>query len=216
VARLIDADAVKMTLVTTANQIIGTLQYLAPECLGPEHAGEADAPAARIPAVDIRSDIYALRVTLFELLADRTPYALEGVALPVAIWLIRESQPPSLGGIDRAMGGDIDTIVRKAMEKEKERRYQSAAELSADIRRYLNHEPIMAHPPSATYHIRTFARRNKALVTGVAAAFVILLAAIIGVSAALSRSMRMEQQAIVQRDRARKDRRVSQVHAGVG
>ncbi|NIP64326.1 MAG: hypothetical protein GTN96_07310, partial [Gammaproteobacteria bacterium] len=73
--------------------------------------------------------------------------------------------------------GDVETVVGKAMAKEPWRRYQSAAELAADIRRYLADEPIVARPASAFYQLRKFARRNKTLVGGVATAFVVLVAA---------------------------------------
>src|SRR5262249_55393487 len=83
--------------------------------------------------------------------------------------LILEEDPPRLGWINAELRGDVETIVAKALEKDPARRYPSAAELAADLRRWLAHEPILARPPSALYHLRKFARRHKGLVGGVLA-----------------------------------------------
>ena len=84
--------------------------------------------------------------------------------------------------------GDVTTIVGKALEKDKSRRYQSAAEMAADIRRHLRDEPITAVPPSTVYQVRKFARRNKGLVAGIALAFVLLICGITGTSIGLVRA----------------------------
>src|SRR5262249_37448103 len=105
----------------------------------------------------------------------RQPYSLDGLPLPEAVRLIREQEPSRLGSLDGRLRGDVETIVAKALEKEPARRYASAGELAADIRRHLNHGPIGARPPSALYQLRKFARRHRALVAvvlGVAAALV--------------------------------------------
>src|SRR5262249_44774161 len=80
---------------------------------------------------------------------------------------IREHEPSRLGLIDARLRGDVETIVARALEKDKARRYASAGDLASDIRRYLNHEPIHARPASALYYLRKFARRHKALVCAV-------------------------------------------------
>jgi hypothetical protein len=118
-------------------------------------------------AIDARADVYALGVVLYELLAHRLPYSLDGLALPEAVRVIREQEPSRLGSLDGRLRGDVETIVAKALEKDRARRYASAAELAADIHRFLNHEPIRARPPSALYQLRKFARRHKALVAAV-------------------------------------------------
>jgi eukaryotic-like serine/threonine-protein kinase len=93
--------------------------------------------------------------------------------------VIREVEPPRLGSVNRQFRGEIETIVAKALEKDKARRYASAGELGEDLRRYLAHEPIRARPPSAQYRARKFVIRNKALVSSAVAVFAALLVATI-------------------------------------
>jgi len=112
--------------------------------------------------LDTRSDVYALGVVLYELLAGRLPYELSK-QLPQAVQTIREEDPARLSSINRSFRGDIETIVAKALEKDKARRYSSAAELAADIRRYLRDEPIVARRATTAYQLRKFARRHRAL-----------------------------------------------------
>ena len=98
------------------------------------------------------------------MLSGRLPYNVSHRQLPEAVRTIREEDPTSLSSISRNYRGDIETIVGKALEKDKARRYASAADLAADIRRYLGDEPITARPPSAGYQLQKFARRHRALV----------------------------------------------------
>ncbi|MBV9083989.1 MAG: serine/threonine protein kinase, partial [Acidobacteriaceae bacterium] len=189
VARMTDSDA-RATRQTDLGQLVGTLAYMSPEQV-----------LADPLSLDTRSDVYALGVILFELLAGRLPYQINA-NLPEAIHTIREEDPAPLSSISRMYRGDIETIVGRALEKDKERRYSSAAELAADIQRYLRDEPITARPPSTTYHIRKFARRNKALVAGIAAVFVVLIAGIIASMWEANRARRAEAQAVQERNRA--------------
>jgi hypothetical protein len=129
--------------------------------------------------LDIRSDVYALGVITYELLAGKLPYDTDGKALHEIVQAIRETDPVPLSSIQRIYRGDVDTIVAKALEKDKARRYASAAELAADIRRYLADEPIEARPPSTSYQLKKFARRNRALVAGAAAVVVVLAAGVV-------------------------------------
>jgi len=145
--------------------------------------------------------VYALGVILYELLAGRLPYQI-GKQLPQAVQTIREEDPARLSSIVRTCRGDIETIAAKALEKDKARRYSPAADLAADIRRYLKDEPIVARRSTAAYQLRKFARSHKALVTGVAAAFVILIVGVIVSSSEAARAWRAEQDALRQRDQA--------------
>lgn len=164
VARATDADMQVTTQQTDVGQIIGTLQYMSPEQI-----------AAVPDALDTRSDVYALGVIAYELLAGHAPYNLRGRMIHEAARVVQEEEPTRLSGISRAFRGDIDTIVAKALEKDKTRRYDSAAELGEDIRRYLRDEPIVARPPSAMYQLEKFAKRNKALAAGLAIALAALV-----------------------------------------
>jgi serine/threonine protein kinase/tetratricopeptide (TPR) repeat protein len=166
VARATDCDA-HATRQTDLGQLVGTLAYMSPEQV-----------LADSLELDTRSDVYALGVILYELLAGRLPYKISA-KLHEAVQTIREEEPAALSAVSSAYRGDIETIVGKALEKDKARRYASAAELAADIRRYLQDEPIMARPASAVYQLRKFTRRHKALVSGVAAVFVVLIAGIV-------------------------------------
>lgn len=156
------------TLRTEAGTLVGTLPYMSPE--------QVHDPSG----VDVRSDVYTLGVILFELLAGKLPHALETHTLPEAVRIIAEAEAPSLRAIDRSVPSDVATITAKAMEKDRTRRYQSASDLSADLGRYVNNEPILARPPSRTYRVRKFVRRNRALVAGVSLAFLALVGGVIG------------------------------------
>jgi eukaryotic-like serine/threonine-protein kinase len=166
VARAIDSDT-HVTRQTDLGQLVGTLAYMSPEQV-----------LADPLELDTRSDVYALGVVLYELLAGRLPYRISP-KLHEAVQTIREEEPKALSAVSSAYRGDIETIVAKALEKDKARRYPSAAELAADIRRYLHDEPIMARPASTAYQLKKFARRHKALVSGVAAVFIVLIAGIV-------------------------------------
>jgi eukaryotic-like serine/threonine-protein kinase len=166
VARATDSDA-WITHQTDLGQIVGTLAYMSPEQV-----------MADSLELDTRSDVYALGVVLYQMLAHRLPYKVSP-RLPEAVRTIQEDEPTPLSTISGAYRGDIETIVGKALEKDKTRRYSSAAELAADIRRYLYDEPITARPASTIYQLQKFARRHKALVLAIAAVFVVLIAGII-------------------------------------
>jgi non-specific serine/threonine protein kinase/serine/threonine-protein kinase len=165
VARATDSDIQATTLQTDIGQLIGTVPYMSPE----QVAGD---PAE----LDTRSDVYSLGVVLYELLADRLPHDLREKSIPEAVRIIGEQDPTPLSSISRIYRGDLDTITSKALEKEKNRRYQTATELAADIRHYLADEPVVARPASTFYKLRKFSRRNRAVVAGVAAVFVVLVA----------------------------------------
>jgi WD40 repeat protein/tRNA A-37 threonylcarbamoyl transferase component Bud32 len=166
VARATDADIRTVTLQTDVGQLVGTVPYMSPE----QAAGD---PAA----IDHRSDVYSLGVITFELLTGCLPYDLDGKLIHEAVRIVREEEPSRMSSVNRIFRGDVETIVAKALEKDKQRRYQSAAEMAADIRRYFTDQPIVARPASAIYQLRKFVRRNKALAAGVAIAFATILVA---------------------------------------
>ena len=126
-------------------------------------------------ALDCRSDVYTLGVILFQLLAGRPPYAVDRLPLTEAARVIREQEPSRLGSIDAGLRGDVETIVARALEKDRARRYPSAAELAADIHRHLRGEPIRrvasARPSASGF----WARRRPALATAYALAALVLL-----------------------------------------
>ncbi len=164
VALLTDAD-VQATRQTSIGEVIGTLQYMSPE--------QVNADPVQ---VDTRSDVYSLGVILYELLAGRVPYDLARKLIFEAARIILLEDPAPISSADRRLKGDIEIIVAKALEKERERRYASAEDLASDVRRFLNDDPIAARPASALYQLRKFARRNRALVTGLGVAALVLAA----------------------------------------
>jgi serine/threonine protein kinase/Tfp pilus assembly protein PilF len=166
-ARVIDSDAQQLTRQTDVGQLLGTLSYMSPEQV-----------TADPLALDTRSDVYALGVILYELLAGKLPYQLSR-HLHEAVETIRQVDAAPLSMVSRLYRGDIETIVGKALEKDKTRRYGSAAEFAEDLRRYLEDRPITAKPASTSYQLKKFAKRHKALVTGVATVFLVLTAGVV-------------------------------------
>ena len=190
VARVTDSDA-QATRQTDLGQLIGTLAYMSPEQV-----------LADPLALDTRSDVYALGVILYEMLAGKLPYTTHGKAVHEVVQAIREEDPVPLSSMDRRYRGDVETIAAKALEKDKTRRYASAAELAADIRRYLSDQPIVARAPSASYQLQKFARRHRAVVAGTAAVFLVLAAGVVASTWEAVRARAAERAAVEQRQRA--------------
>ncbi len=169
-ARITESD-VQATQVTEVGVIKGTLPYMSPE----QARGNVDA-------IDLRTDVYALGVVLYEMLSNAKPYDVSRTSLLEAVRVICEQPPRSLRltmSGSRRLDPDIETLVGKALEKDAERRYSSAAAMADDVERYLSSQPILARPPSTLYQFQKFAARNRALVFGVAATFVVLLAGVV-------------------------------------
>jgi WD40 repeat protein/tRNA A-37 threonylcarbamoyl transferase component Bud32 len=191
VARSTDSDLAMTTLQTDVGQLVGTLQYMSPEQC-----------AADPGDIDTRSDVYALGMILYELLTGRLPYDVAQAAIHEAVRMVREEAPTKLSTIDRHLRGDVETIALKALEKERERRYQSATALEEDIERYLAGDPIAARRSTVWYHLKRFSQRHKAAVI-MAASFVLLLLVATALSLILMNdALNWQAQAIRMRDQA--------------
>lgn len=202
IARVTDADIRTTTMQTDVGNLVGTIAYMSPEQLG-----------GRSRDLDTRSDVYALGVIAYELLAGRLPHDVVDKSVPHAARLIEETDPPRLSSVDKVFRGDIQTIVTKALEKQKERRYQSALDFAADIRRYLSNQPIAARPATTIYQLRKFARRNRALVASIALLFVVLSGGLIRVTWERNRAVRAERLAESRRDEAESQRAQAEAEA---
>jgi len=189
VARATDVD-MHATGNTRSGQLVGTPAYMSPE----QALGDP-------LEVDTRTDVYSLGAILYELLAGRLPSTVSN-NLHETLRAIREQDPLPLSSIDRSCRGDIETIAATALEKDKSRRYGSAAEFVADLRRYLNDEPIVARPPSVGYQLRKFARRHKTIVAGITALIVVLVVGMIVITLQAKRAILAEAQARSERDAA--------------
>ncbi|MEZ6212534.1 MAG: serine/threonine-protein kinase, partial [Phycisphaerales bacterium] len=174
VARLTDDDSAANTLHTQPGQLIGTLAYMSPEQVSSTGAD-----------IDTRCDVYALGVIAFEVLTGRLPLDLAGKTVPDIALAIRDTAPKRAGQLLPELRGEVETILSKALEKDRDQRYSSAAELAADLRRYLRDEPIIARAPTAMYQLRKFAKRNRAIVVAGCIAMLALVGGLFGVSLAL-------------------------------
>jgi serine/threonine protein kinase/tetratricopeptide (TPR) repeat protein len=207
VAKAMGQQLTERTLFTGFAQLVGTPLYMSPE--------QAEFSGVD---VDTRSDIYSLGVLLYELLTGTTPFdaaTFRTAAYDEIRRIIREQEPPKpstrISSLDatattistnrrsdprslgRLMRGELDWIVMKALEKDRNRRYETANALVGDVRRHLNHEPVEAGPPSTWYRLRKAARRNRAaLVTGAVVASALVAGTAVSTWAAI-RAIRAEK-----------------------
>jgi serine/threonine protein kinase len=163
-AKTVTQDSDAPTVMTITGQFVGSLPWASPE--------QADEGTAR---VDIRSDVYSLGVILFQMLTRRFPYEVSGNMRDVVANIV-STAPARPRLIRRDIDDELETIVLKALSKERERRYQSAGELGRDLERYLAGQPVEAKRDSHWYLLRKSLRRFRIHVA-VATAFLTLIAA---------------------------------------
>ncbi|MBK6942278.1 MAG: tetratricopeptide repeat protein [Planctomycetes bacterium] len=171
IARAIDVGAVEAPSFTRTGEVVGTLSSMAPEQL-----------VTAADAVDVRTDVYQLGVMLYQLLTDRLPIDLAGASIVDAARRIETEDPKPPSSWVRDVPRELDWIAARALAKDKERRYASASEFAADLRRHLAGDAVLAAPDGLSYRIAVFTRRHR---IGLVATAVAMLGLIVGLVAAL-------------------------------
>ena len=193
------------SLQTREGFLLGTPTYMSPEQI----EGALD--------IDTRADVYSLGVLLYELVSGMPPFDVEGMGLAGVFQTIRESDPPrpstrrrrareaaqggqEPNGNEAALDGphldvppELDWIVMRCLEKERDRRYATAHDLAADVERFLANEPVEAAPPSATYRLRKLVSRHRAAAVAVVGITLALVAGTVGTSVGLVRAERSNE-----------------------
>ncbi len=195
IAKATEGNLTERTLFTGHRQLIGTPEYMSPE----QAEGSID--------IDTRTDVYSLGVLLYELLTGTTPFTgkqLRSAAFAEIARIIREDDPPSPSSrlsqsagtlvtvaaqrhteprkLSSMLRGELDWIVMRALEKERQRRYETANGLAMDVRRYLAGEPVTAAPPSTVYRFRKFVLRHRVSVAAASLVAAALVVAVVGIA----------------------------------
>jgi len=216
VAKAINQQLTEKTVFTNFGQMIGTPMYMSPE--------QAEMSGLD---VDTRTDIYSLGVLLYELLTGSTPFDLQRLreaGYDELRRIIREEEPPKpslrLSTLEDTLPsiaaqrhtepkklsllvrGDLDWIVMKSLEKDRTRRYETANDLAREIERFLNDEAVEACPPSASYRLGKFARRNKVAIATVSLIAAVLFLGLAGTTWQAIRATREQELAQFERQRA--------------
>jgi non-specific serine/threonine protein kinase/serine/threonine-protein kinase len=227
VAKATGPRLTETTMFTGLGQLVGTLEYMSPE---QAQWNQLD--------IDTRSDIYSLGVLLYELLAGAMPFDqahLRQVAFDETLRIIREVEPPipstKISASDklpliaatrnadpvqlgRQIKGDLDWIVMKCLEKDRNRRYETASALDMDLRHYLADKPVAARAPSRAYLLRKFVRRNRGPVLSVFLVLLALIGGVIGTTWGMIRSEQARRDAVeaelAQAELAKKERRAKE------
>ncbi len=206
IAKAVHQPLTDQSVYTNVSQMVGTPLYMSPE--------QAQRSGLDI---DTRTDVYSLGVLLYELLTGTTPFEkdrLQNSSLDEVKRIIREEDPPrpstrlstlnaaqetvaerhstDLRAISHELSGELDWIVMKALEKDRNRRYESASDFAKDLQRHLDDEPVEACPPSKVYRFGKFARRNR---TGLVTTALVVLALVVGTGVALWQAIRANAQA---------------------
>jgi len=228
VAKATQARLTERTLFTRFQQWIGTPAYMSPEQAG---LGSLD--------VDTRSDVYSLGVLLYELLTGRTPFDSQKMleqGYEAVLRTVREEEPPKPSTrlstlaeeelsavaaqrgaeparLGRLLRGDLDWIAMKALEKDRQRRYETATSLAQDIQRHLRAEPVFAAAPSLTYRVAKFVRRNRASVVVISVFAATLLAATVVSLRSASVARKAGRVASAERDRASAQQLIAEANA---